>query len=187
MKVILVNFKVLEVKTGNTTPSQSEGATYLLKLWFQEKFHSRFSVFGIITFYFMTNVIISFNNSQFQEFLVFWFLSFVFLTNWMSRFQESNSLIRNSQFLNFSYLGILEFAMNVGFSQNGFSANKIPSFQIPSFVIPTKTFLVLSFPVSCVNRYHVVQLPVQKYDKVLLVENDTKKAQIRDRNADTSF
>ena len=101
--------------------------------------------------------------------------------------QISCSLIRNSQFLNFSYLGILEFAMNVGFSQNGFSANKIPSFQIPSFVIPTKTFLVLSFPVSCVNRYHVVQLPVQKYDKVLLVENDTKKAQIRDRNADTSF
>ena len=41
--------------------------------------------------------------------------------------------------------------MNVGFSQNGFSANKIPSFQIPSFVTPTKTFLVLSFPVSCVN------------------------------------
>ena len=54
--------------------------------------------------------------------------------------------------MNFSYLGILEFAMNVGFSQNGFSANKIPSFQIPSFVTPTKTFLVLSFPVSCVNR-----------------------------------
>ena len=44
--------------------------------------------------------------------------------------------------------------MNVGFSQNGFSANKIPSFQIPSFVIPTKTFLVLSFPVSCVNRFY---------------------------------
>ena len=90
-------------------------------------------------------------NSWNQEFLVIWFLSFVFLTNWMSRFQELNSLIRNSQFLNFSYLGILEFSMNVGFSQNGFSANKIPSFQNPSFVIPIKTFLVLSFPVSCVN------------------------------------
>ena len=42
--------------------------------------------------------------------------------------------------------------MNVGFSQNGFSASKILSFQIPSFVTPTKTFLVLSFPVSCVNH-----------------------------------
>ena len=113
--------------------------------------------FSVLSFWyyhilFYTKCDYQIKNSKFQEFLVFWFLSFVFLTNWMSRFQESNSLIRNSQFLNFSYLGILEFAMNVGFSQNGFSANKIPSFQIPSFVIPTKTFLVLSFPVSCVNR-----------------------------------
>ena len=113
--------------------------------------------FSVLSFWyyhilFYTKCDYQIKNSKFQEFLVFWFLSFVFLTNWMSRFQESNSLIRNSQFLNFSYLGILEIAMNVGFSQNGFSANKIPSFQIPSFVIPTKTFLVLSFPVSCVNR-----------------------------------
>ena len=113
--------------------------------------------FSVLSFWyyhilFYTKCDYQIKNSQFQEFLVFWFLSFVFLTNWMSRFQESNSLIRNSQFLNFSYLGILEFAMNVGFSQNGFSANKIPSFQIPSFVTPTKTFLVLSFPVSCVNQ-----------------------------------
>ena len=113
--------------------------------------------FSVLSFWyyhilFYTKCDYQIKNSQFQEFLVFWFLSFVFLTNWMSRFQESNSLIRNSQFLNFSYLGILEFAMNVGFSQNGFSANKIPSFQIPSFVTPTKTFLVLSFPVSCVNH-----------------------------------
>ena len=43
--------------------------------------------------------------------------------------------------------------MNVGFSQNRFSANQIPSFQIPSFVTPRKTVLVLSFPVSCVNRW----------------------------------
>ena len=114
--------------------------------------------FSVLSFWyyhilFYTKCDYQIKNSKFQEFLVFWFLSFVFLTNWMSRFQESNSLIRNSQFLNFSYLGILEFAMNVGFSQNGFSANKIPSFQIPSFVTPTKTFLVLSFPVSCVNRH----------------------------------
>ena len=115
--------------------------------------------FSVLSFWyyhilFYTKCDYQIKNSKFQEFLVFWFLSFVFLTNWMSRFQESNSLIRNSQFLNFSYLGILEFAMNVGFSQNGFSANKIPSFQIPSFVIPTKSFLVLSFPVSCVNRVY---------------------------------
>ena len=113
--------------------------------------------FSVLSFWyyhilFYTKCDYQIKNSKFQEFLVFWFLSFVFLTNWMSRFQESNSLIRNSQFLNFSYLGILEFVMNVGFSQNGFSANKIPSFQNPSFVIPIKTFLVLSFPVSCVNR-----------------------------------
>ena len=91
-------------------------------------------------------------NSQYQEFLVIPFLGFVFLTNQMSRFQESNSHLRNSQFLNFSYLEILEFAMNVGISQNRFSANQIPSFQIPSFVTPRKTVLVLSFPVSRVNH-----------------------------------
>ena len=153
MKVILVNFKVLEVKTGNTTPSQSKGAKCLLKLWFQEKISFSVLSFWYYHILFYTKCDYQIKNSKFQEFLVFWFLSFVFLTNWMSRFQESNSLIRNSQFLNFSYLGILEFAMNVGFSQNGFSANKIPSFQIPSFVTPTKTFLVLSFPVSCVNRF----------------------------------
>ena len=33
MKVILANFKVLVVKTGNTTQSQSEGAKCLLKFW----------------------------------------------------------------------------------------------------------------------------------------------------------
>ena len=123
--------------------------------------------FSVLSFWyyhilFYTKCDYQIKNSKFQEFLVFWFLSFVFLTNWMSRFQESNSLIRNSQFLNFSYLGILEFVMNVGFSQNGFSANKIPSFQIPSFVIPTKTFLVLSFPVSCVN-----QIPLLKSELLL--------------------
>ena len=119
----------------------------------QKKYENIVLSFGYYHILFYTKCDYQIKNSQFQEFLVFWFLSFVFLTNWMSRFQESNSLIRNSQFLSFSYLGILEFAMNVGFSQNGFSANKIPSFQIPSFVIPTKTFLVLSFPVSCVNRF----------------------------------
>ena len=51
--------------------------------------------------------------------------------------------------------------MNVGFSQNGFSANKIPSFQIPSFVTPTKTFLVLSFPVSCVNQLDTITRVIQ--------------------------
>ena len=120
--------------------------------------------FSVLSFWyyhilFYTKCDYQIKKSQFQEFLVFWFLSFVFLTNWMSRFQESNSLIRNSQFLNFSYLGILDFAMNVGFSQNGFSANKIPSFQNPSFVIPIKTFLVLSFPVSCVNRILLRDMP----------------------------
>ena len=124
--------------------------------------------FSVLSFWyyhilFYTKCDYQIKNSKFQEFLVFWFLSFVFLTNWMSRFQESNSLIRNSQFLNFSYLGILEFAMNVGFSQNGFSANKIPSFQIPSFVTPTKTFLVLSFPVSCVNRLNMTNERVGSY------------------------
>ena len=121
--------------------------------------------FSVLSFWyyhilFYTKCDYQIKNSKFQEFLVFWFLSFVFLTNWMSRFQESNSLIRNSQFLDFSYLGILEFAMNVGFSQNGFSANKIPSFQNPSFVIPIKTFLVLSFLVSCVNRIGVYKSAV---------------------------
>ena len=53
--------------------------------------------------------------------------------------------------MNFSYLEILEFAMNVGISQNRFSANQIPSFVFPSFVTPRKTFPVLSFSVSCVN------------------------------------
>ena len=90
-------------------------------------------------------------NSQYQEFLVIPFLGFVFLTNQMSRFQESNSHLRNSQFLNFSYLDILEFAMNVGISQNRFSANQIPSFVFPSFVTPRMTFPVLSFSISCVN------------------------------------
>ena len=90
-------------------------------------------------------------NSQYQEFLVIPFLGFVFLTNQMSRFQESNSHLRNSQFLNFSYLEILEFAMNVGISQNRFSANQIPSFVFPSFVTPRMTFPVLSFSISCVN------------------------------------
>ena len=123
--------------------------------------------FSVLSFWyyhilFYTKCDYQIKNSKFQEFLVFWFLSFVFLTNWMSRFQESNSLIRNSQFLNFSYLGILEFAMNVGFSQNGFSANKIPSFQNPSFVIPIKTFLVLSFPVSCVNLPVIVACLLKK-------------------------
>ena len=127
--------------------------------------------FSVLSFWyyhilFYTKCDYQIKNSKFQEFLVFWFLSFVFLTNWMSRFQESNSLIRNSQFLNFSYLGILEFAMNVGFSQNGFSANKIPSFQNPSFVIPIKTFLVLSFPVSCVNPPNKIR-KVSNFDNCL--------------------
>ena len=60
--------------------------------------------------------------------------------------------------MNFSYLEIFVFAMNVGFSQNRFSANQIPSFQIPSFVTPRKTVLVLSFPVSCVNRFRLSEL-----------------------------
>ena len=39
----------------------------------------------------------------------------------------------------------------MGFSHTSFSVFEIPSFEILSFVIPSKTFLVLSFSVSCVN------------------------------------
>ena len=50
----------------------------------------------------------------------------------------------------------------MGFSHTSFSVFEIPSFEILSFVIPSKTFLVLSFSVSCVNpwRSDFIQLLV---------------------------
>jgi len=71
--------------------------------------------------------------------------------------------------LNFSYFEIFVFAMNVSFSQNRFSANQISSFQIPSFVTPRKTVLVLSFPVSCVNRVNYIFSQVYAFSLHLLL------------------
>ena len=55
----------------------------------------------------------------------------------------------------------------MGFSHTSFSVFEIPSFEILSFVIPSKTFLVLSFSVSCVNPY-VVYIPQIHFPQLLL-------------------
>ena len=49
--------------------------------------------------------------------------------------------------MNFSYLEILEFTMNVGISQNRFSANQIPSFVFPSRVAQYQFFLINSISI----------------------------------------